>query len=85
MKPLKYILPIFIFCVTGNSELQAQTINTTDFVTTWRVEAGDLNITIPTTGGSTYRLFRSTGAMAWLMSTGQTGRGHPCVRYGRRL
>ena len=50
MKYLKYILPIFIFCVTGNSELQAQTTNTTDFVTTWHVEAGDLNITIPTTG-----------------------------------
>ena len=48
MKNLKYILPIFIFCVTGNSGLQAQTPNITDFVTTWRVEAGDLNITIPT-------------------------------------
>ena len=71
MKPLKYILPIFIFCVTGNSELQAQTINTTDFVTTWRVEAGDLNITIPTTGnGYSYSVDWGDNTA---MSTGQTG------------
>ena len=50
MKTLKYILPIFIFCVIGNSGLQAQAPNITDFVTTWRVDAGDLDITIPTTG-----------------------------------
>ena len=53
MKNLKYILPIFIlcaFCALGNNGLQAQTPNLTDFVTTWKVEAGDLDITIPTFG-----------------------------------
>ena len=30
--------------------VQAQTSNITDFVTTWRVDAGDLDITIPTEG-----------------------------------
>ena len=33
---------------------QAQTTNTTDFVTTWRVGAADLGITIPTFTGATY-------------------------------
>ena len=50
MKNLKYILPIFILCALGNSGLQAQTPNLTDFVTTWKVEAGDLDITIPIFG-----------------------------------
>ena len=50
MKYLKYILPIFIFCVTGNSGLQAQTTNATDFVTTWQTSGDSENITIPTTG-----------------------------------
>ena len=45
MKPLKYLLPVFIFCVLGTSGLQAQ-----GFVTTWRTTTADESITIPTTG-----------------------------------
>ena len=71
MKTLKYILPIFIFCVTGNSGLQAQASNITDFVTTWRVDAGDLDITIPTTGsGYSYSVDWGDNTA---MSTGVTG------------
>ena len=72
MKYLKYILPIFIFYVTGNSELQAQTTNTTDFVTTWRVRAGNLSITIPTFLGENYSYSVEWGD-GTAMSTGQTG------------
>ena len=49
MKTLKYLLPVFIFCVLGNSELQAQ-----EFITTWKTDnpgtSNDDQITIPTTG-----------------------------------
>ena len=50
MKTLKYILPIFILCILGNSGLQAQTPNITDFVTTWKTTTANESITIPTTG-----------------------------------
>ena len=49
MKILKYILPIFILCVLGNSGLQAQ-----GFITTWKTDnqgaSNDNQITIPATG-----------------------------------
>ena len=71
MKYLKYILPIFIFCVLGNSGLQAQTSNITDFVTTWRVGAADLDITIPIRGtGYNYSVDWGDGTP---ISTAQTG------------
>ena len=54
MNLLKYILPIFIFCLTGNSGLQAQTLDITDFVTTWQTSGADEAITIPTFPGITY-------------------------------
>ena len=50
MKNLKYILPIFTLCILGNSGLQAQTPNITDFVTTWKTTTADEAITIPTLG-----------------------------------
>ena len=72
MKPLKYILPIFIFYVTGNSGLQAQTSNITDFVTTWKTTTANESITIPTFPGIAYNYTVDWGD-ATTMSTGVTG------------